>query len=246
MPVLTVGQTEIHYTLRRSANARQARFTVTPDHFELVVPQFATDAEIDAVLSRRRGWLVEERRRMAERTAQAPTIHRFVTGAKIPYRGRRMRLRVEPHDGNGVEITYRNGFYVSYPRTAAENSRDSMIESAFRLWFKARLRRDVREMVRRHGPPNGLMPRDIRIKDQMHLWGSCGHDRILNINWQLIFAPKSVLEYAVVHELCHLRERNHDERFWHLLGSIVPDWEERKIWLDTNEQLLAFRVGQSV
>jgi hypothetical protein len=54
----------------------------------------------------------------------------------------------------------------------------------------------------------------VRIKDQKHVWGSCGPDRIVNLNWHLIFAPKTVLEYAVVHELCHLRHRNHDRSFW--------------------------------
>jgi len=96
----------------------------------------------------------------------------------------------------------------------------------------------VEEIIRRLGHPNDLKPRRHEIKDQKHLWGSCGHDRSINLNWQLIFAPKSVLEYAVVHELCHLRHRNHDTSFWSLVGGILPDWETRKAWLDRNEHML--------
>lgn len=92
--------------------------------------------------------------------------------------------------------------------------------------------------VRQHGEAHGLRPRAIRIKDQKHLWGSCGADRIVNLNWHLVFAPKTVLEYAVVHELCHLRHRNHGPEFWGLIGSILPDWEVRKAWLDQNEHFL--------
>ncbi len=50
-----------------------------------------------------------------------------------------------------------------------------------------------------------------------------------------------MLEYAVVHELCHLRERNHDQAFWWLVGTPLPDWERRKAWLDQNERFLALR-----
>jgi predicted metal-dependent hydrolase len=58
------------------------------------------------------------------------------------------------------------------------------------------------------------------------------------LNWQLIFAPKSVLEYAVVHELCHLQYRNHSPEFWIKVKEVLPDYELRKNWLDRNEHSL--------
>ena len=241
MPVLTIGSTGIDYVLRRSAAATQARITVTPNAVEVVVPAAATDDEIAAVLHRRRGWLFEQTRHMAERAASSNTVSRFVSGAKIPYRGRLMRLRVEPVDGTLVEVSFRNGFVVGYPRAVSEAVRDDLIEDALRLWFRKRLRQDVADLVRRHGEPNGLKPRGVQIKDQKHLWGSCGLDRVVNLNWHLVFAPKTVLEYAVVHELCHLRHRNHDRDFWRSVGTILPDWEARKAWLDGNEHFLTLR-----
>jgi len=238
VPVLAVGDTSIPYILRRSGTASRARITVTPDRVEVVVPVAATDEEIAGVLERRRAWLVEQTRQMAARVAAAPKVSQFVSGAKIPYRGRLMRLRIEPTDSTLVEVTYRNGFYIGYPRTASASSQDALIESALRLWLRKRLRKDVAAFVRQYGEPNGLKPRGVHIKDQKHMWGSCGADRSVNLNWCLIFAPKTVLEYAVVHELCHLRHRNHDREFWGLVGSILPDWEIRKAWLDQNEHYL--------
>lgn len=241
MPVLTVGETQIPYDLKRSETAARARLTVTPEGVEVVVPASASDADVAAMLHRRRAWLVEQTRQMTERAGKANTVRRFVSGAKIPYRGRLMRLKVEPTDGTLVEVAYRNGFFVGCPRTASETSRDDLIESALRLWLRKRLREDVAEMVRRFGDPNGLKPRRVEVKDQKHIWGSCGQDRVVNLNWHLIFAPKTVLEYAVVHELCHLRHRNHDKGFWTLVGSVLPDWESRKGWLDRNEHFLELR-----
>jgi predicted metal-dependent hydrolase len=241
MPVLTVGDTTIPYTLRRSVVAKRARITVTPERVEVVVPTTASDEDIAGVLRRRRAWLVEQTRSMAERVAAAPKVSRFVSGAKIPFRGRLVRLKVEPTDGTLVEIKYRNGFHVGFPRSISDASRDALIESALRLWLRKRLREDVAAFVRQHGEPNGLRPRGVHIKDQKHMWGSCGTDRNVNLNWHLIFAPKTVLEYAVVHELCHLRHRTHDREFWGLVASILPDWEVRKAWLDRNEHFLELR-----
>jgi predicted metal-dependent hydrolase len=233
MPTLTVGETDIRYRLRRSEVATKARIVVTPEMVQVVVPSSA--------LHRRRGWLVQQTRKMAERVARAPTVGRFRTGAKVPFRGRLMRLTVEPTESSLVEVTYRNGFVVGCPRNLSDQSRDPLIESALRLWLRKRLWEDVTALVRQHGVPNGLRPKAVRIKDQKHLWGSCGRDRVVNLNWHLIFAPKTVLEYAVVHELCHLRHRNHDDPFWTLIGTILPDWERRKSWLDENEHWLGVR-----
>lgn len=241
MPMLSVGDTEISYTLRRSATAKQARITVSPSSVVLVVPETATDEQIAGVLHRRRAWLVSETRRMSAKVQSAPAIVHFTTGAKIPYRGRMAKLRLEPTDGALVQVIYRNGFNVSVPRRINPTSADSLIEMAIRLWLKKRLREDVAAFVARHGAPNGLKPKDVRIKDQKHLWGSCSQDRIVNLNWQLVFAPKTVLEYAVVHELCHLYHRNHDPAFWALVATIIPDWQDRKGWLDRNEHLLGWQ-----
>src|SRR3954464_9172769 len=86
--------------------------------------------------------------------------------------------------------------------------------------------------------------RRFGTKEQKHVWGSCGIDRTINLNWHLIFAPRTVLEYAVVHELCHLRHRTHDQAFWTLVGTILPDWEVRKAWLDRNEHFLKLQRVQ--
>jgi predicted metal-dependent hydrolase len=140
-----------------------------------------------------------------------------------------------------VEVSYRNGFVVGCPQAVSEAARDDLIEDALRLWFRKRLRQDVADLVRRHGEPNGLKPKDIQIKHQKHILGSCGLDRVVNLNWHLVFAPRTLLEYAVVHELCHLRHRTHDGAFWGLVATILPDWEARKAWLDHNEHFLTLR-----
>ncbi|MBF0383037.1 MAG: M48 family metallopeptidase [Magnetococcales bacterium] len=235
MPILTVGATAIPYTVRRSAKAKRRKISVTANDVEVVIPQTSKEEDVLEYLHKKREWIYNQREIIQEKLVEQQSISRFVTGAKIPYRGRMMRLRVERHDDTSISITFKNGFLVRLPIDLSNTARDVVLESEFRLWFKERLRGDVKGFVRQYGTRHGLMPKGFQIKEQKHLWGSCGKNRIINLNWHLIFAPKSVLEYAVVHELCHLQYRNHDDEFWGLLKKVMPDYEGRKRWLEENE-----------
>jgi predicted metal-dependent hydrolase len=90
----------------------------------------------------------------------------------------------------------------------------------------------------------GVAYRRIRIADQRTLWGSCSAHATLSFNWRLVLAPLQVLEYVVVHELCHLRVPNHSQRFWALVERRRPGWRDQRDWLRMNgPELLAFRPG---
>ena len=83
--------------------------------------------------------------------------------------------------------------------------------------------------------------RRIRIGGQRTLWGSCSPRGTLSFNWRLALAPLEVLDYVVVHELCHLREANHSRRFWALVASRRPAYREQRAWLrELGPELLAF------
>ena len=71
----------------------------------------------------------------------------------------------------------------------------------------------------------------IRIKDVRSRWGSCSSKANLNFNWRLVLAPMEVLDYVVVHEMCHLKEMNHSKAFWDLVGEILPDYQKQREWL---------------
>jgi predicted metal-dependent hydrolase len=88
----------------------------------------------------------------------------------------------------------------------------------------------------------GVEYRRIEIRDQRTRWGSCSPRGTLSFNWRLVLAPFEVLDYVVVHELCHLREPNHSPRFWRLVASRRPEWHAQRDWLRVHgPELLAFR-----
>ncbi|MGE6696367.1 M48 family metallopeptidase [Hyphomonas sp. NPDC076900] len=82
-------------------------------------------------------------------------------------------------------------------------------------------------------------PRSIRTADLAHGWGSCSPKGNITINWQLIFAPRKVLEYVVLHELAHLKVRNHGPKFWRFLSTLEPDYQRSKTWLEKHQSTLS-------
>ena len=81
-------------------------------------------------------------------------------------------------------------------------------------------------------------PKIIRFKTMRSRWGSCSSLDNLNFNWKLIMAPLDVIDYVVIHELCHLIQHNHSPKFWALVESIMPDYKSHKKWLGEHGYLL--------
>ena len=103
----------------------------------------------------------------------------------------------------------------------------------------------VSEACERHAAELGVSYARIRIGDQRSLWGSCSPTGTLSFNWRLALAPRGVLEYVVVHELCHLRVRGHSPRFWRLVEDARPTYAHERAWLrEHGWELLAYRPAK--
>lgn len=76
--------------------------------------------------------------------------------------------------------------------------------------------------------------KSIRIKEMTSRWGSCSSSGCINLSFYLLFAPEEVLDYVIIHELAHIRVRNHGGEFWNLVGSAMPDYLEKRKWLNKN------------
>jgi len=234
MPILQIGQTSIPYTVRYSKRTKNQRIIVTPEAVEVVAPPDTPSEKITAFLDSKRRWLfnaVEDCR-----PKHPPEItQRYVSGAKVMYRGRRLMLQVESADVEQVMISCKSRFYIQLPHHLTTDEQQNAIEQALIAWKRDRILQDIQHFARVYARKLGVKPVDIKLSEQKRVWGSCGKDKIIRINWQLIDAPVAVLEYVVAHELVHLLHRHHGDAFWDALGTVMPDWRERKITLESWE-----------
>ena len=99
-------------------------------------------------------------------------------------------------------------------------------------WFNITLKADVEALRRRYERATGLAASGSQIVHSDTLWASLTRSGVIKVNWHLIEAPKAVLEYVVLHELCHLEHRNHTPEFWALITRHMPNYLARKRWLE--------------
>ena len=108
--------------------------------------------------------------------------------------------------------------------------------------LREKARAVVTEKVQYYAPLVGVTYNQIAIRAQHTRWGSCSSKGNLNFNCLLALVPTEVLDYIVVHELCHLKELNHSDCFWDEVGKILPDYKTRKKWLKDNGSNLIARL----
>ncbi|WP_342514388.1 SprT family zinc-dependent metalloprotease [Sporosarcina sp. FSL K6-1522] len=84
-----------------------------------------------------------------------------------------------------------------------------------------------------------VRPKPIEIVESKSKWGSCSSDRKLTFNYRLAMAPIDVIDYVVIHELCHLLHMNHDRSFWRRVGGVMPDYKEKEAYLERHGHLMS-------
>lgn len=226
---LVVGRTTIPYAVRVSARARRKRIVVTPAGVEVVVPTGA-EAEVAAYLHAKRRWVFLAVREMAAKT-MARVDPRYVSGAKIQFRGRGLMLEVRPAEGAEGTVRFRSRFHVTVPAALEGAARAEAVREALDRWLDARAEADLQRLGAQYAARLGVTPAGYRLSDSAARWGSCGRDGVVRVHRRLVAAPVAVLEYVVAHEVTHLLHRNHSAAFWHTLGRLLPDWEARKALL---------------
>lgn len=194
-------------------------------------PFYTVKKEIDRFFEQNRAWV-------AKKLAERQTMRRmckpksFVPGEEFLFLGKSYPLRIGETDGSIPSIAFcSDGFTL--PENHVSKARDLFI-----TWYKTKAWKKITERVHHYSRRLDLTPQGIRLMTARTQWGSCSPDNRLSFNWKLVMAADAFIDYVVVHELLHMKEKNHSPRFWEALKSLMPDYKERKAWLDDNGHLL--------
>lgn len=216
------GATPIEFRLERRDRGT-LEISVEPDTLVKVVAPF--DASLDAIMEKvkKRGdWILRQIRYFEELPPKQPA-REFRPGETHYYLGKSYRLKFVAGDTEGI--------LIEGPLFLVQGTRDPVrIESMFRQWYRSRSNEVLTELVDHWFPRMNLGSKKpiIQIRKMEKRWGSCTSNGSIIFNEDLIKAPKSCIEYVVLHELCHLVEANHGQSFFNLLSFHLPDWNARK------------------
>ena len=224
----------LEYQLRRSERAKKTRIVVTEGKIEVVAPPKVPEQRIKAFVHAQRDWIEAALKRVKQRArtveALVPTIYR--DGVTVPYHGQQIPLALKTTSARypKVQLLENEQFLVYLPQTQTVYSSDT-IKLALENWMKQQARLQAQRYIDFHSQRYQLHPRTLRIKTQKSRWGSCGPQNDINLNWLLLLAPPVVMEYVVVHELCHIRHKNHSQDFWQCVAAHMPDYLQHRHWL---------------
>lgn len=155
----------------------------------------------------------------------------LVQGQGFAYLGRSYRLKFI--DDSKVPLRLKNGRWelseAFFDREGAAAAR-----KAFRDFYATKGLLIFTERVRQLAPCVGVEPGPVIVKELGYHWASCGGGGTLNFHWKTLMAPQSVIDYIIVHELCHIRHRAHSDAFWNEVDKVMPRYRERKDWLRQN------------
>lgn len=234
---IRLGEVEVTYRLRVSARARRLRLVIRPETgLEVVLPKGVSRAHAEQLIREKADWILRTSERLAQ--VAVPESRPLTDGQMLPCAGAELRLALalQPGEPRITIIVRDTTLTLRTPTTDQE-----VLRAALEGWYRRQATRIFAERLRRANaatPGYGFTYGRVAVRDQKSRWGSCSRAGNLNFNWRLLLAPLPVLDYIVIHELCHLKEPNHSPRFWALVALGCPDYRERRRWLRQHGQEL--------
>lgn len=190
-------------------------------------PSNYSPEQVDAVVESKRMWIYSN---LAEwKDLNASTVAReWVNGETFLYLGRAYRLSLVSDQDNALQL--REGRFC-LSRSVIEHHGVEAAKQAFESYYSDKGLQRFKERVAWFAPKVGVEVAGTNVKEMGYRWASCGTTGTLNFNWKCMMAPPKVIDYIVVHELCHFYHSNHTDAFWNEVDKVMPDYRERKEWL---------------
>jgi len=212
----------------RSARARRYRLTLRRDGTAVAtVPARGSVREAERFVAQHGEWLERARERQRRRPRGAEV---WAVGTRVLWRGELAEIRVALDGPKPQVCLAADVFRVRAldgdlrPTLEGQFARRAKIELPARTWELAAL--------------TGVDVRHVSVRNQRARWGSCSRSGTISLNWRLVQTPEFVRDYIIYHELMHLREMNHSERFWARVEEVCPGWREAERWLKRNGSLV--------
>lgn len=218
---MVVNGERLRYAIRVSPRRQTLCLRLYPDgEMQVVAPGHARLADVRHFVRERGGWI--ERKRLEWRGVVRDRSDPCADGRALPFLGRQLLLRHSQPTVRRATVL-RDGDTLLLPVSSAQAARP-LVEA----WYRRQAHTLVAQRIAHFAPRVGRSPARISIRAQRTRWGSCSGRGTISINWRLMLASPEVLDYVIVHELCHLLQANHSARFWREVARVMPDYVQRQ------------------
>ena len=209
----------VSYTIKRSARRRAISILVDEEGLRVGAPWEATQSAIERLLRRHAEWVL---RKLEEWQVRRAPARRWTDGEPLMLLGESFALKLDPARA-AIQLQEAQlivGTAECGPAAVAKHVHE---------WLHAQALACFRERVDHYRRLLGVQPcPDVHLSSARTRWGSCHVSGRIHLNWRLIQMPVRILDYVVAHEVAHLIEMNHSQRFWRIVGKLVPDYAARR------------------
>ncbi|HVP97432.1 SprT family zinc-dependent metalloprotease [Methanoregula sp.] len=210
------------------SHRRTVSLEITPDAGLVVrAPLRAPETWIQEIIEEKRTWIEKKVAEMKSRPD--PGTRSFAAGEQFLFLGKPFALAVLA--GSDAGITLADRLYIGELQLPE-------CKKLLQAWYTRKAAEILPVRVAGVAAILDYVPKKIRITDARRRWASCSSTGTLSFSWRLVLAPPEVIDYVVVHELVHLRQPDHSDRFWAKVEKAMPDYREHREWLRTNERML--------
>ena len=227
-PAAKVAGAHGEIVFERSQRANHYRLTLRRDGTAVAtIPARGSEREALRFVEQHRDWLERARARQAKRPRGAEV---WTVGTRVLWRGELTDIRVAAEGERPQVCLAADVFRVARldgdlrPTLEAHFARRAKIELPGRTWELAAV--------------TGMEVKHVTVRNQRSRWGSCSANGTISLNWRLVQTPDFVRDYIVYHELMHLREMNHSDRFWARVEEVCPGWRDAERWIKRNGSLI--------
>jgi predicted metal-dependent hydrolase len=226
---IVLGSHAVEFELRRSSR-RSIGFMIDDDGLRVTAPRRVTLAEVDNAIRAKQRWILSKLHERGERRAQRlqkPEL-RWEDGARLPYMGGEITLRLEPAARSHCRFDAGCG---ELSLGVVPGLSEWQLKERIRLWYHDEAKRLFAERLDHYAGRMGVTYNAFALSAAGTRWGSCTIQGNIRLNYRLIHYPLALIDYVVAHELAHLREMNHSAAFWATVGTVYPDYDGARLAL---------------
>jgi predicted metal-dependent hydrolase len=213
----------------RSSRRKTAAIKIQKGKVFVIVPEWLTMAAIESLVTNKSRWIEEKLAIQNEIIGIKPK--EFVSGESFSYLGKNHPLKIESGLYPFIKL-HQDELVVSVRDKTADNA--SAIKQLLIQWYKQQAESELRDKTERYSRTIGVNPSSVTIKSFKSRWGSCSVTGGIQYNWKIIIAPDRIVNYVVIHELCHILHHNHSPAFWKAVEKHCHDYRACSAWLKTN------------
>ncbi|SMB92147.1 protein of unknown function DUF45 [Hymenobacter roseosalivarius DSM 11622] len=219
MPSVQYGDTTIHYTIQDSPHLKAHYLSVDKEQGVVLKGRALPSAQADKLVLKKARWVLQKLELVREVAAEA-----IVTGSRITYLGRSYYAEViQTESIVSAQVDFNHSRFLIQVNPGGDNQ--ATIKQALDAFFRQKAQEKLAPRVRKLAAEKGLPYQDLKFRQMAKRWGSCTATNTIILNKDVIKLPFTLIDYVIVHELCHTKVKDHSKEFWAELAQQLPNWK---------------------